>query len=94
MTAAAAAKTLRRDSQAHLDEAKKYASDALAIDPDAPEVNRAMADYLRVDGAPAAEVERYLGRATAKAPNDAGDARSSPARSRFATAISTPPRRS
>ena len=70
VTAAAAAKTLRRDSQAHLDEAKKYASDALALDPDAPEVNRAMADYLRVDGAPAVEVERYLGRTTARAPSD------------------------
>ena len=70
VTAAAAAKTLRHDSQAHLDEAKKYASDALALDPDAPEVNRAMADYLRVDGAPAVEVERYLGRATQKLPND------------------------
>jgi tetratricopeptide (TPR) repeat protein len=73
-TAAAAAKTLRRDSQAHLDEAKKYASDALALDAESPEVNRAMADYLRVDGAPAAEVDRYLGRATAKAPSDAESA--------------------
>jgi tetratricopeptide (TPR) repeat protein len=69
-TAAAAAKTLRRDSQEHLDQAKKYASDALAVDPEAPEVNRAMADYLRVDGAPAVEVERYLGRTTAKTPTD------------------------
>ncbi|HEX6837081.1 MAG TPA: tetratricopeptide repeat protein [Polyangia bacterium] len=73
-SAAAAAKTLRSDSQAHLDDAKKYASDALALDPDAPEVNRAMADYLRVDGAPAVEVERYLGRATQKAPTDAESA--------------------
>ena len=29
-----------------------------------------MADFLRVDGAPAVEVERYLGRAAAKAPSD------------------------
>ena len=70
VTAAAAAKTLRRDAQAHLDEAKKWASDALNADADAPEVNRAMADYLRVDGAPSAEVDRYLGRATAKRAND------------------------
>src|SRR6185312_42719 len=74
VTAASAAKTLRRDSQAHLDEAKKYAQDALALDSESPEVNRAMADYLRVDGAPAAEVERYLTRATAKAPSDAESA--------------------
>ena len=74
VTASAAAKTLRRDSQAHLDDAKKYASDALAIDSEAPEVNRAMADYLRVDGAPAAEVDRYLTRATAKAASDAESA--------------------
>ena len=74
VTTATAAKTLRRDSQAHLDEAKKYAQDALSLDPEAPEVNRAMADYLRVDGAPAAEVERYLSRATAKAPSDAESA--------------------
>lgn len=74
VSAAAAAKTLRRDSQGHLDDAKKYANDALALDPDAPEVNRAMADYLRVDGAPAVEVERYLGRATQKAPTDAESA--------------------
>ena len=40
------------------------------LDPEAPEVNRAMADYLRVDGAPAVEVERYLGRTTAKTPSD------------------------
>ena len=74
VTAAAAAKTLRRDSQAHLDDAKRYANDALALDPEAPEVNRAMADYLRVDGAPAVEVDRYLARATAKAPSDAESA--------------------
>jgi len=74
VSAAAAAKTLRRDSQGHLDDAKKYATDALALDPDSPEVNRAMADYLRVDGAPAAEVERYLGRAAQKAPSDAESA--------------------
>src|SRR6185312_5627910 len=39
VTAASAAKTLRRDSQAHLDEAKKYAQDALALDSESPEVN-------------------------------------------------------
>ena len=71
VTAAAAAKTLRRDAQAHLDDAKKWASDALGLDPDAVEVNRAMADYLRTDGAPGVEVERYLGRAAAKQPSDA-----------------------
>jgi len=74
VSAAAAAKTLRRDSQGHLDDAKKYAADALALDPESPQVNRAMADYLRVDGAPAAEVERYLSRAAQKAPSDAESA--------------------
>jgi tetratricopeptide (TPR) repeat protein len=68
--AASAAKTLRRDAQAHLDEAKKLATDALNADPDAVEVNRAMADYLRVDGAPAPEVQRYLDRAAAKRASD------------------------
>jgi Tfp pilus assembly protein PilF len=71
LQAAAAVKTMRREAQAHLDQAKKLAADALNADPDAPEVNRAMADYLRVDGAPAAEVQRYLERAAAKRPNDA-----------------------
>ena len=33
-----------------------------------------MADYLRVDGAPAAEVSRYLGRVTQKLPSDAESA--------------------
>lgn len=70
VTAAQAAKTLRREAQAHLDEAKRFANEALGIDSDAAEVNRAMADYLRVDGAPAAEVERYLARAAAKKPQD------------------------
>jgi tetratricopeptide (TPR) repeat protein len=74
VTAATAAKTLRHESQAHLEEAKKYSSDALGLDPEAPEVNRAMADYLRVDGAPAAEVSRYLGRVTQKLPSDAESA--------------------
>jgi tetratricopeptide (TPR) repeat protein len=69
--AQAAAAALRREAQGHLDDAKRAASDALAIDPDLAEVNRAMADFLRVDGAPAAEVERYLKRATEKAPADA-----------------------
>src|SRR5262249_23511029 len=71
VTAAAAAKSLRHEAQAHLDEAKKWSSDALNLDPEAPEVNRAMADFLRVDGAPAAEVQRYLARVAQKAPSDA-----------------------
>jgi predicted Zn finger-like uncharacterized protein len=66
----AAARTLRKEAQAHVDEAKKSAADALALAPDAPEVNRAMADYLRVDSAPAPEVERYLKRALDKSPSD------------------------
>jgi predicted Zn finger-like uncharacterized protein len=74
VTATTAAKTLRREAQAHLDDARHLAGDALNLDPDAPEVNRAMADYLRLDGAPAAEVQRYLGRATAKRPGDAESA--------------------
>src|SRR5262249_34903265 len=66
VTAVTAAKTLRREAQAHLDEAKKWASEALNLDSEAPEVNRAMADYLRVDGAPAREGGRYLRRAGGK----------------------------
>src|SRR5205085_2465285 len=66
-----AAKTLRNEAQAHLDDAKRYANEALTLDPEAPEVNRAMADYLRVDGAAAVEVERYLRRALDKRPADA-----------------------
>jgi tetratricopeptide (TPR) repeat protein len=61
---------MRREAQAHLDQAKKLATDALNIDSEALEVNRAMADYLRVDGAPAPEVQRYLDRAQAKRSND------------------------
>ncbi len=68
--AATAARTLKREAQAHVDEASKLTADALELDSDAPEVNRAMADYLRVDGAAAAEVQRYLTRATTKKPND------------------------
>lgn len=74
MSAATAAKTLRREAQADLDEAKRLAGDALNLDPEAPEVNRAMADYLRVDGAPPAEVDRYLTRATTRRPADAESA--------------------
>ncbi len=71
VTAAAAARSLRHEAQAHLDEAKKWAAEALNLDPEAAEVNRAMADWLRVDGAPGAEVERYLSRVAQKAPSDA-----------------------
>jgi predicted Zn finger-like uncharacterized protein len=70
-SASTAAKALRRQAQAHLDEAKQWANEALTLDPESPEVNRAMADYLRVDGAPAAEVDRYLKRALDRRPNDA-----------------------
>ena len=69
--ASAVAQTLRKEAQGHLDDAKRYAQDALALDAEAPEVNRAMADFLRVDGAPAAEAERYLKRALDKRPDDA-----------------------
>jgi tetratricopeptide (TPR) repeat protein len=68
--AATAARTLKREAQAHVDEASKLTADALELDSDTAEVNRAMADYLRVDGAAAAEVQRYLTRATTKKPND------------------------
>jgi predicted Zn finger-like uncharacterized protein len=66
----AVAQSLRREAQAHLDDAKRYAADAIALGPDAPEVNRGMADFLRVDGAPLAEADRYLKRALDKAPED------------------------
>jgi predicted Zn finger-like uncharacterized protein len=68
---AAVAATLRREAQAHLDDARRSANEALQLAPDAPEVNRAMADFLRVDGAPAAEVDRYLRRASEKLATDA-----------------------
>ncbi len=67
----AVTQTLRKEAQAHLDDARRHASDALALAPDEPRVNRAMGDFLRVSGAPAAEAERYLDRALAKSPNDA-----------------------
>jgi hypothetical protein len=70
VTATSAANTLRREAQFHLDDAKRYANDALTSEPDAVEVNRAMATYLRVDGAPTVEVERYLDRALARRPGD------------------------
>ncbi len=69
--AATAAQSFRREAQAHLDEAKKAAADALAASPDAPEVNRAMALTLCVDGSPVPEVERYLKRSLDKTPADA-----------------------
>jgi predicted Zn finger-like uncharacterized protein len=65
-----AAKRDTKEAQSLLDEARRYAADAVALAPDGVETNRAMADYLRVDGAPAAEVDRYLARAIAKGPSD------------------------
>jgi tetratricopeptide (TPR) repeat protein len=65
-----ATRTLRKNAQHYLDEAKRYTGDALALAPDAMEVNRAMAEFLRVDGAPLAEATRYLDRALAKKPAD------------------------
>jgi predicted Zn finger-like uncharacterized protein len=65
-----ATRTLRKNAQHYLDEAKRYTGDALALAPDAMEVNRAMAEFLRVDGAPLAEANRYLDRALAKRPAD------------------------
>jgi len=64
------AQSLRRQAQGQLDNAKKLAGDALSLSPESADVNLAMGDYLRVDGAPAAEVERYLRRAADKAPSD------------------------
>src|SRR5262249_9328263 len=69
-----AAKTLRNAAQTHLDDAKKFAGEAVAATPDAVEANRAMADFLRVDGAPATEAERYLKRALDRQPSDAESA--------------------
>jgi predicted Zn finger-like uncharacterized protein len=66
-----ATRTLRKTAQQHLDDAKRYTGDALALSPDGLEVNRAMAEFLRVDGAPMAEAERYLKRALDKRPGDA-----------------------
>ena len=68
--AATAAQSFRREAQAHLDEAKKAASDALAMSPEGAEINRAMALALCVDGSPVPEVERYLHRALGKLPSD------------------------
>lgn len=66
-----ATRSLRKTAQQHLDDAKRYTGDALALSPEALEVNRAMAEFLRVDGAPMAEAERYLKRALDKRPGDA-----------------------
>jgi predicted Zn finger-like uncharacterized protein len=66
-----ATRTLRKTAQQHLDDAKRFTGDALVLSPDALEVNRAMAEFLRVDGAPMAEAERYLRRALDKRPGDA-----------------------
>jgi predicted Zn finger-like uncharacterized protein len=64
-------RALRTEAQVHLDNAKRYADEAVALAPNVPAVNRAMADYLRVDGAAAPQVERYLRHATELAPDDA-----------------------
>src|SRR5262249_54982167 len=66
-----AAQTLRKDAQHRLDEAKRFVGEAQQRDANALEVDRAMADFLRVDGAPAPEVERYLRRALSKRGDDA-----------------------
>ena len=68
-----ATRSLRKSAQQHLDDAKRYSGDALALSTELLEVNRAMAEFLRVDGAPMAEAERYLKRALDK---HAGDAES------------------
>lgn len=68
--AATAAQSFRREAQAHLDEAKKAAADALAASPDGAEPNRATALVLCVDGSPVPEVQRYIKRASEKLPND------------------------
>jgi|GEM_PF-5994639 len=64
------AQSLRRQAQGQLDNAKKLAADALSLSPESADVNLAMGEYLRVDGAPAAEVERYLRRAADHAAGD------------------------
>ncbi|MSP62333.1 MAG: tetratricopeptide repeat protein [Myxococcales bacterium] len=61
---------LRRQAQSHLDDAKRYANEALSLAPDDPEVNRAVATFLLVDGAPAAQVEGHLRRSDAGRPDD------------------------
>jgi predicted Zn finger-like uncharacterized protein len=62
--------TLKREAQGHLDEAKRFASEALMLRQDLGAVHRAMADYLRVSNAPPLDVNRHLQRAVALLPND------------------------
>lgn len=68
--AATAVAALRRQAQTQLEQAKRAIDSALKLDPESPEVNRAMAAYQLAAGAPAPEVERYLSLAVAKRPTD------------------------
>jgi predicted Zn finger-like uncharacterized protein len=65
-----AAATLKKEAQGHLDDGKKAAQDALGLAPDSPEVNRAMAEVLLVEGAQSTEVDGYVKRALQKKPTD------------------------
>ena len=70
----ARAEDQRKRAQARLDDAKRYATEAIALAPDDGEVNRAMATVLIAGGAPAVQIEAYLRRSEARLPDDAGDA--------------------
>ena len=64
------AEELRREAQTHADDARRYANEAKTLSPADPDVNRAMADFLTLDGAPASQVEESLRRSEARRPDD------------------------
>lgn len=64
----------RKQAQAHLDDAKRYANDALNLAPDDGDASRAMAAFLTVSGAPAAQVETFLKRSESALPDEADTA--------------------
>jgi len=64
------AEELRKMAQTHLDDARRYAGEAETLAPEDPDVNRAKAAFLLVDGAPASQVEGYLNRVESKRPDD------------------------
>lgn len=64
------AAALRRNAESHLDEAKRYAGDARSMGESDPDLNRALADLLVLEGAPTTEVEARLTAAEARQPDD------------------------
>jgi predicted Zn finger-like uncharacterized protein len=69
----AKADELRKLATTHVDDAKRYANEAITLGAEDPDANRAMAAFLLVDGAPAAQVEGYLKRCDDKRPGGDDD---------------------